>query len=86
MSREKIRFQKSKEDEMQKWEYLEVDVAGDKQVLFPFKVNGQELRDWKKGPNWFTYRNQLGDDGWELVTITTSGGYSYGHIFKRPKP
>jgi len=66
---------------MQKWEYWEVVVYFDKQVPFPFIVNGQELRDWKKGPNWFTYRNQLGDQGWELV-----GFGNGGWVFKRPKP
>ncbi len=66
---------------MQKWEYLEV-AALDRGNSFwvPYRVNGEELKDWRKGPNIHTYLNELGQQGWELVTIGTHDDYH----FRRP--
>lgn len=70
---------------MQKWEYLRVDMEGNGQFWVPHSINGQELRDWKKGPNFYDFANQLGDQGWELIAPITRGGTTYGYIFKRLK-
>ena len=55
----------------------------------PRFINGQELKDWKK-ISWFSLINQLGDDGWELVSSVgyLTGTYVYDNelLFKRPKP
>ncbi len=56
-------------------------------------ADGQELPDWKKQPTISEYSNQLGDQGWELVTLM-SEQYQfdpyiqtsyYQLVFKHPK-
>jgi hypothetical protein len=44
----------------------------------PRYVNGQELRDWKKAPPIHEYLNQLGEEGWELVSHTQVWGVMKG--------
>ena len=66
---------------MTKWEYLTVTASSHRDELKPNLVNGRELRDWTKGPNISDYINQLGYQGWELVTVD---GWNY--YFRRPKP
>lgn len=44
---------------MQKWEFLEVTLSYENYVYRIRDLNKQELRDWKKGPNWIDYLNQL---------------------------
>ena len=55
----------------------------------PRFINEQELKDWKK-ISWFSLMNQLGNDGWELVSSVgyLTGTYYYDNelLFKRPKP
>ena len=64
---------------MQKWEYQEITTFENK-VRY---VNGQELRDWKKGPHYMVYLNQLGMQGWELVApYSAQYGFSQ-HGFER---
>jgi hypothetical protein len=78
---------------MQKWEYLFVDALGDGKVLRPFCMNGQELRDWKKGANLYDFVNQLGEQGWELIAAPytpaifagTSSATNTRLIFRRQK-
>lgn len=71
---------------MQKWEYCFVRLdyfAGD---FRPLSINGQELRDKTNLPPVHDLANKLGDQGWELVGVNYTPGYSYGFlIFKRPK-
>lgn len=64
---------------MQKWEYLFVDCfAGS-----PRWVNGSELPGWKSNKI-FALANQLGEEGWELVS-GSPGPVLYQFFFKRPK-
>ncbi len=46
------------------WEYLYLNEVENHVKL----VNGVETRDWKKGPHVSSYLNQMGLQGWELVT------------------
>ena len=82
---------------MQKWEYLFVSCRYHKgrpvsnQDWKPWYVNGQELRDWQKQPNISEYSNQLGAQGWELVSLMTGRNRlgdtdAYRLVFKRPSP
>ena len=72
---------------MKKWEYLFVDANmypfGNK--LISLYVNGEELRDWKQG-SLHLFVNNLGEDGWELVSMDHDSKYDQNSfIFKRPK-
>ncbi len=51
---------------MQRWEYLTITV-GDGRPIRAYLMNGQELRDWKRGPHYSAFINDLGAQGWELV-------------------
>jgi hypothetical protein len=65
-----------------KWEYLFLTLArlpgglfrrgGAWKVRF---VNGEELANWKDGPRFYEYCNQLGEEGWEMVSL------SYAPVF-----
>src|SRR5450631_2003415 len=52
---------------MQKWEYLTMQLEYPGGRATARSVNGQELRDWKKTPL-YVLMNQLGADGWEFVS------------------
>ncbi len=64
---------------MQKWEYLFVGNNGGR----PRYVNGSELPGWKSN-DLFTWANQRGEEGWELVSDSTQT-VAYDLVFKRPK-
>ncbi len=68
---------------MQKWEYLYVTKYSANNQWRPFTLNGAEIRDWKKGPSIYEFFNRLGDEGWEMFAVDTTGYGSY--YFKRPK-
>jgi hypothetical protein len=59
-----------------KWEYLVVSLQEYKGWR-PRYVNGQELADWMDAPLVHDYVNQLGKEGWELVSAS-SGQSLYG--------
>jgi hypothetical protein len=68
---------------MQRWAYLFVISEIVKGTLRPRWMQGQELPDWTR----LSLRelcNQLGDDGWELVSTIPDRTY-YRLIFKRLK-
>ena len=64
---------------MHKWDYLfiVVDYEHGNHEGRPRYVNGQELPDWKQGPNIFGVMNQLGWQGWELVSNPVAFGLGY---------
>jgi hypothetical protein len=43
------------------------------------------LPNWTSGPEFFDYLRQLGDQGWELVTVTKVSDHPGIYYFKRPK-
>jgi hypothetical protein len=80
---------------MQKWEYLQLDakVVGKISKRGKFKriweANSSKLgknnRGWKLGKRPIVeYVNQLGEQGWELVSIS-GAGLEKVMFFKRPK-
>ncbi len=85
---------------MQKWEYLFLHIENGGGTGKVRVVNGEELPNWKKGVGYVKYIQQLGEEGWELVTsnhvstgVATIGGYGGGGgnisqirmDFKRPR-
>jgi len=64
------------------WEYMSVRFR-DYRGWRPRHVDGNELSDWKKGPLIEAYLNQLGQDGWEMVGIVSSGRSERDAYFKR---
>ena len=51
------------------WEYMEV-ITGDYGKK-AWRVNGDELSNWKQQSYISDYLNQLGAQGWELVSVTS---------------
>ena len=79
---------------MQRWEYLFVTCVLERDEWKAMYVNGQEVRDWKRGPNLAEWSNERGAEGWELVSSTFAVGsvpigmimdMDYRLIFKRPR-
>ena len=70
---------------MTKWEYLQVIPSYRKNTLRPTWVNGEMLPDWASEPQFFDYLKQLGDQGWELVTVVKVSTNPGTYYFKRPK-
>lgn len=73
---------------MQKWEYLFVGAEEAGRNIRPRYINDQEVPNWKKGQTLFAYANEMGKQGWELVSAPYTGDHVYGTkprlIFKRP--
>ena len=77
---------------MQKWEYKFIDCFYHDEEWYPAYENGQDVKNWKHGPNIADYSNQLGEQGWELVNLATSAAGTHAEhsewfrlVFKRPK-
>lgn len=76
---------------MQKWEYLYIIAQWQEKeaVWLPRFANDRELPDWKKGQTLSAMMNQLGDEGWELVSNSVvHGGGAYWEsnmVLKRAK-
>lgn len=86
---------------MQKWEYFEVTLiyglinskAG-KAAWFPRRINGKDVlheQGWDESAktDGLRFINQLGEEGWELVSSSYpyphDGGRDFVLMFKRPK-
>ena len=69
---------------MQKWEYLFVTSKAAKNVLRPYYINGKPMKDWENNMPIYDYITKLGEQGWELVSITQSL-VDQTYNFKRPK-
>jgi len=52
-----------------RWEYLVVSFHAQNGLHARF-INGRELKEWTRGPQLHTVLDQLGADGWELVSVT----------------
>ncbi len=66
------------------WEYRTV-VFRDYRGLRPRRVDGTELADWKTQPTLHDYLNQVGQQGWELVSLLDQRSYEKEGVFKRQK-
>ena len=76
--------------EMKKWEYYTIHTEwNDGHTMLVTTVNGQDIgkkkgaMGKKKYPIFESFINNLGEQGWELITMPAHGGGFY--IFKRPK-
>ena len=52
-----------------RWEYLVVSFHAQNGWRARF-INGRELKEWMQGPQLHAVLDQLGADGWELVSVT----------------
>jgi hypothetical protein len=68
---------------MQRWEYLVLDFGLNRAR----SINGKDLPLWERSPNSLADSlNELGQEGWEMVSSLTGDDYTFGRIFlKRPK-
>jgi hypothetical protein len=69
---------------MSKWEYLSITARNANDDWRPQFREGVELSNWEKGPKLHDYLNQLGNDGWELVSETFDQQVSkwlYGSVY-----
>jgi len=66
---------------MQKWEYCVVDLEGTKKyIMVASGANGSKFLGYENVPHFSAYLNQLGEQGWEVVTQL-----NYQIILKRQK-
>ena len=70
---------------MRKWEYIEVVVHYFPDGRLDFiSRNGMTVLFEQPSPDRHMYLNSLGQEGWELVTIYPSTGWTEIYHFKRP--
>ena len=76
---------------MPKWEYLRLDVTYNDRTINPgihnIVLNGKEKFSKEDSENWDTlllYINSLGEEGWELVSVSWHTVWSIAY-FKRSK-
>jgi hypothetical protein len=67
------------------WEYLEV-VFRDYRGWRAHAVNGRELGNWKNAAPLVDYVKRLGDEGWEMVSMSDQHRNQKEAYFKRRKP
>lgn len=79
----------AKKADAPKWEYLTVSCQDQDGWRARF-ADGEELNNWHKGPPLSELLDALGEDGWELIALTTKDHF-YGRadalqvFFKRVK-
>jgi len=69
---------------MQKWEYLYIFTAHNGKELRVTVVNNKKLAS--NGYSFYEYVSQCGDEGWEMIGISSSEPGLLNVVFKRPKP
>lgn len=73
---------------MQKWEYLFIDTSLHEQVRKASSINGRPVPNWERGGSIEDLAQQLGDQGWELVSSNlvypAQNVWVWNLIFKRP--
>ncbi len=74
---------------MTKWEYLFVVGEFASHEWVARYINEKELTNWELGPSIYQTCNQLGEEGWEMVNLSTAPRpdkpVSFRLVFKRPK-
>ncbi len=71
---------------MVKWQYYFLSSEVHNDCWRPKFQSIQVVPDWKKITT-TDFCNMLGDEGWEIVSVTYSPSATYQNIvFKRPKP
>ncbi len=70
---------------MQRYEYRELvtDMQGWTRVRY---VDGHEQPDWQTGPRMVDYLNQLGAEGWDLVSVCAHGGPWNARLYTLRRP
>ena len=68
---------------MQKWEYLAIHNTN-KTIYQYARGSWTSVRKCKEDADLLIYADELGTQGWELITIQPGGFYMF--IFKRPIP
>ncbi len=66
---------------MQKWEYLQLLYNSTGRNFYIHRINDQEIGTDQERPSLLSYLNELGEQGWEIVSI--GDGVA---LLKRPKP
>ena len=70
---------------MQKWEYIFlISTINENGDWVPKRINGVVLPEWAVGKEMYEISNELGEQGWELVSIAVAEN-SYRIVFKRPR-
>lgn len=62
------------------WQYAALEVK--RAYGIQYKINGESKQDWKDQPIYYAL-NQLGRDGWEMISFESINEFSV-YILKRP--
>ena len=79
----KSRAKKTRASQSLAWAYREVTIR-DYRGWRPRFVDGVEIDGWKDGPLFLDYLTRLGQEGWEMTGIVSSGRSEREVYFKRP--
>lgn len=69
---------------MQKWEYLRLYARHEGQGLFAIAINGALVKSKQTSINIHNFVNQLGSDGWDMVSHSIGENLAESIYFKRP--
>lgn len=74
---------------MTKWEFLFMNSMFMNGEWRPYSINGKRIPDAENGPNIYDVANQLGGQGWELLSteyvMQPNQGNEYLLVYKRTK-